>query len=223
MSSVLCCLFGAYVVYLFLNYSLLGFVWTFPFVLFKVPGVPENLSYWCLVTSLLFHLSPRVSVLNHCSPSSEIRHVSISSKKCEYLVAAKSRVVWYELQEKQNLPCYNQSIMQYLYLTNTRWKWDGNLAQKTKNVCCCVLFSVCAVQVQPNGDNIGIVVYAHNSCSTFACHIWILKRVASYAARCWIYDIIFILYHIPNQWKTDSHLSIVQEWNFLKAYTSCTV
>lgn len=35
---------------------------------------------------------------------------------------------------------------------------------------------MCAAQVQPNGDNIGIVVYAHNSCSTFACHIWILKK-----------------------------------------------
>lgn len=54
-------------------------------------------------------------------------------------------------------------------------RWVGNLAQKTspkkKNICCCILFSVCAVQVQPNGDNIGIAVYAHNSCRTFACHI----------------------------------------------------
>lgn len=45
-----------------------------------------------------------------------------------------------------------------------------------KNLCCCILFSVCAVQVQPNGDNIGIEVYAHNSCSTFASHIGILKK-----------------------------------------------
>lgn len=47
-----------------------------------------------------------------------------------------------------------------------RWKF-GTKDQKTY----AVVFYFQRVKVQPNGDNIGIVVYAHNSCSTFACHI----------------------------------------------------
>lgn len=72
-------------------------------------------------------------------------------------------------------------------------------------------------------ENIGMVEYAQNSCSTFACHIWILKRVASWAARCWIYDIIFILYHNQISPKQIHIWALSKSVFFLKAYTSSTV
>lgn len=123
-----------------------------------MPSLPENHSYWRLVTCLLFHLSPRDSVLNHLSPSSEIRNVSISRKKWEFLVAAcnyKPSSALYRVTSKGNISFLvttsqkcNICIQRTL---NERMRWTGNLAQTTKwNVCCRLLFSMCAAQVLPN-------------------------------------------------------------------------
>lgn len=142
--------FGADVVYLFLNYSLLGFVWTLPFVLLKVPGLPENLSYWCLITSLLFHLSPRVSVFNHFFPSSEIGNVSISSKKVWVLGGSMhlQRADLYAMNIRRRVSFNNAIFLFHEQLQKVRWV--GNLAQKTSPKTYAVVYYFQCVQFKFN-------------------------------------------------------------------------